>query len=345
MNASTLSVALPSNLETLKGRILCVDDEPSILRALSWLLRKEFYVVTAESAREGLELIRTGDFDVVISDQWMPEMSGVDFLSQVKDLAPRAMRILLTGYSDLQAVLRQVNESEIFRFVTKPWDVVELPAIVAQAAQIARQQEITHHQPVSCHPELASSRQPGILVLDEDEATHSSVEMSVGDLARIIHVTSPVDAFKMLEDEDIGVIISERRLGSMDLTHLLCLLKRKHPQIVSIIVTESEDSNLICRLIDEEQIYRFIPKPIKAGTLRLTLKSALNKRSELLGNPLLAERQQVVKISKEDGKIPDNSLISRLVPAASLDTPTPGAAPRSSAMQKMGGMIRRLFGA
>lgn len=345
MNASTLSVSLPSNLGTPKGRVLCVDDEPNILRALSWLLRKEFQVITAQSAREGLELIRTGDFDVVISDQRMPEMSGVDFLSQVKEVAPRAIRILLTGYSDMQAVLRSVNESEIFRFVTKPWDVVELPAIVAQAAQIARQQETTHHQPLSSHPELAGSRLPKILVLDEDETTHSTVEMSVGDLAQIIHVTSPVDAFKMLEDEEIGVILSERRLGTMDLTHLLCLLKRKHPQIVSIITTESEDSNLICRLINQGQIYRFIPKPIKAGTLRLTLKSALNKRSELLENPLLAKRHQVALVSKEDEKMLENSLTSNLACTASLATPTRGEAPRSSAMQKMGGMIRRLFGA
>ena len=344
MNASTLSVSLPSNLDTLKGRVLCVDDEPNILRALSWLLRKEFQVITAQSAYEGLELIRTGDFDVVISDQRMPEMSGVDFLSQVKELAPRAIRILLTGYSDLQAVLRSVNESEIFRFVTKPWDVVELPAIIAQAAQIARRQEIAALSPVASHPELAGARLPKMLVLDEDETTHSTVEMSVGDLAQIIHVTSPVDAFKMLEDEDIGIILSERRLGTMDLTHLLCLLKRKHPQIVSIIVTESEDSNLICRLINQGQIYRFIPKPIKAGTLRLTLKSALNKRSELLGNPLLAERHQVVKMSPEDERVLKNSMLSSLAPS-SRDIPLHSEAPRSSALQKMGGMLRRLFGA
>ena len=292
MNASTLSISPPHTSDRLKGRVLCVDDEPNILRALSWLLRKDFQVVTTESAQDALGLVSNGEFDVVISDHRMPEMSGVDFLSQVKVLAPRAMRILLTGYSDLQAVIQSVNEAEVFRFVSKPWDVVELPLIIAQAAEIARRQEFAPPPPKARHPEVAGLRLPKILVLDEDETTHSVAEMSAGDLAQIVHVTSPVDAFKMLEDEEIGIILSERTLGTMDLTHLLCLLKRKHPQIVSLVITDSDDSNLICRMINEGQIHRFIPKPLKAGNLRLALKSAIARRSELLDNPLLAERHQ-----------------------------------------------------
>lgn len=342
MNANTLALSFPAQTDNSKGRILCVDDEPNILRALSWLLRKEFTVVTALSAREGLDLIRNGDFDVVISDQRMPEMSGVDFLNQVRTLAPRAMRILLTGYSDLQAVLRSVNESEIFRFVTKPWDVNELPEIVAQAAGIARRQGLAA-PPAPAHPELAGSSLPKLLVLDEDEATHSAVEMSAGDLAQIVHVTNPVDALKLLDSDDIGVILSERKLGSMDLTHLLCLLKRKHPQIVSVVITESEDSGLICRMINQGQIYRFVTKPVKAGQLRLTLKSALGKRSELLGNPQLADRHQVADLPEAEQQALEGSLLAHLRPATSPGE-TPHSAAGGSPLGRLGGMFRRLFG-
>lgn len=341
MNATTITTPLPTPLERLKGRVLCVDDEPNILRALSWLLRKDFQVVTAESGKEGLKLIANGDFDVVISDHRMPEMSGVEFLTQVKTLAPRAMRILLTGYSDMQAVIESVNESEVFRFVSKPWDVVELPMIVAQAAEIARRQEIAPPPPENPHPEVTGLRLPKILVLDEDEATHSVVELSAGDLAQIIHVTSPVDAFKMLEEQEVGIILSERSLGTMDLTHLLCLLKRKHPQIVSIVVTESEDSNLICRMINQGQIHRFIPKPLKAGNLRLALKSAITKRAELLENPLLAERHQVSQpIAAETGENPLAAMTDEL--AVSASGPALSAQP---AMGFFGRLFRRLLGA
>ncbi|MBS1142882.1 MAG: hypothetical protein H6R14_288 [Proteobacteria bacterium] len=339
MTTNALSTPTLPPLAPLKGRVLCVDDEPNILRALSWLLRRDFQVVTAASAREALGLVRQGDFDVVISDQRMPEMSGVEFLSEVKLMAPRAMRILLTGYSDMQSVVQSVNDAEVFRFVNKPWDVVELPQIIAQAAEIARQQEALP-PPNLTHPEIAGERLPKILVLDEDESTHSAVELSVGDLAQIVHVTSPVDAFRLLEDEEIGIILSERKLGTMDLTHLLCLLKRKHPQIVSIVVTASDDSNLICRMINQGQIYRFITKPLKAGSLRLALKSAIAKRSELLENPSLLERHQVPEVSMEDKQKFENSMnfpVDREIPKDG-ERPT-----ENGVMNRLGGFFRRLF--
>lgn len=339
MNASSLTQPPPNPLEKRKGTVLCVDDEPNILRALFWLLRKDFQVVTAESGAEGLEIIRKGDFDVVISDNRMPGMNGVDFLGQVKTLAPRAMRILLTGYSDMQAVIQSVNHSEVFRFVSKPWDVVELPRLVAQATEIARRQEIAFSPGATPHPEVAGTRLPKILVLDEDEATHSVVEMSTGDLAQILHVTSPVDAFKMLEEEEVGIILSERSLGTMDLTHLLCLLKRKHPQIVSIVVTESEDSNLICRMINQGQIHRFIPKPLKAGNLRLAIKSAIAKRTELLNTPQLVERHQVGALSIQETDDLQKSLYAEA-------TQAPGSTFQSARAETgvFGRFFRRLFG-
>lgn len=340
MIPKTISSQTPPPQAPLKGRVLCVDDEPNILRALSWLLRRDFQVVTSASAKEALGLLSQGDFDVVISDQRMPEMSGVEFLSQVKVMAPRAMRILLTGYSDMSAVLQSVNEAEVFRFVNKPWDVVELPQIISQAAEIARQQDGAPSPKIVAHPEIIGERLPKILVLDEDEATHSAVELSVGDLAQIVHVTSPVDAFRLLEDEEIGIILSERKLGTMDLTHLLCLLKRKHPQIVSIVVTESEDSNLICRMINQGQIYRFITKPLKAGSLRLALKSAIAKRTELLENPMLLERHLVPEMSREDTQRLENSLNNPV----DRSNPANGAAlQQAGVINKVGGFFRRLF--
>lgn len=343
MPANALAITMPNSPAAPKGRVLCVDDEPSILRALSWLLKKEFQVVTAQSARDGLELIRTGDFDVVISDQQMPEMSGVDFLNQVRQMAPRSMRILLTGYSDLQAVLRSVNESEIFRYVTKPWDVSELPQIVAQAAEIARKQAAAPQAAATEMPDGALLRQTTkLLVLDDDEATHSAVEMSAGDLAQVIHATSPVDALRMLEKEEIGVILAEHSLGTMDLTHLLCLLKRQHPQLVSIVLTERMDSDLIAKLINQGQIYRFLPKPVKAGHLRQTLKSAIAKRQELLDNPGLAGRHQV-----ETGpSAPDAPTAA----AALGMPPLPGQLALAGAplpaplFGRLGHLVRRVFG-
>lgn len=340
MIPTTQTIPTPPPHAPIKGRVLCVDDEPNILRALSWLLRRDFLVVTAASARDGLELVRQGDFDVVISDQCMPEMSGVEFLKQVKTMSPRAMRILLTGDSDTQAVFQSANEAEVFSFVNKPWDVTELPQIIAQAAEIARRREMAPLVHAVHDHGIAGERLPTILVLDEDETTHSAVEMSVGDLAQIVHVTSPVDAFRLLEDEKIGIILSERKLGTMDLTHLLCLLKRKHPQIVSIVITESDDSNLICRMIDQGQIFHLITKPLKAGNLRLALKSAIAKRNELLENQIPPERRQVPELPQEGSLRFENS---KFFPVdRSIESETQNR-PASRMFNKLGSFFRRLF--
>ncbi|RIX49684.1 MAG: response regulator [Rhodocyclales bacterium GT-UBC] len=347
MSANSLSITMPTSSAAPKGRVLCVDDEPNILRALSWLLKKEFHVVTAVSAQEGLALVRNSDFDVVISDQRMPEMSGVDFLNEVRQLAPRAMRILLTGYSDMQAVLRSVNESEIFRFINKPWNVEELPAIVAQAAEIARRQESEGEAlaPADEPSPNAISQPTRLLVLDDDEATHSAVEMSAGDLGEVIHVTNPAEAFGILEKEEIGVILAERNLGTTDLTHLLCLLKRQHPQIVSIVLTSTMDSNLITRMINQGQIYRFIPKPVKAGYLRLTLKSAIARHNELRENPRLGLRYQVALPANEDLATAAGSTAAPLshntAPAAAT---SPESASPTSLISQVGGFLRRMLG-
>ncbi len=340
-----MSIAKP------KGRILCVDDEPNILRALSWLLKKEFQVVTTVSAKEALELIQNDDFDVVISDQRMPEMSGVDFLNEVRKISPRAMRILLTGYSDMQTVLRSVNESEIFRYVTKPWNVTELPGIITQAAGIAQGHTTVAQgssSPTNSSREdknTSSKTTTKLMVLDDDESIHSEVEMSIGDLTEIVHFTNSVDAIKAIENGDIGVIVAERTLGSMDLTHLLCLLKRQHPKIVSVILTNDMDGNHIAKMINQGQIYRFLPKPVKAGELRLALKSALAKREELIRNPSLTDRYQVQAPSNAESEAFHSHVLDfPKLGATTATKPLSTTISNRSFFGSVDTLIRRVFG-
>lgn len=104
-------------------RILCVDDEPSILSALRRLFRPQGYVVlTAESGEAGLALLEKEHVDLVISDMRMPAMDGARFLERVRALWPDTVRLLLTGYADMQSVLNAINRGEIYRYLTKPWD-------------------------------------------------------------------------------------------------------------------------------------------------------------------------------------------------------------------------------
>ena len=113
--------------------VLIIDDEDFILSSLNRLLRQEFNVLLANSGQEGLELMKKHEVHVVVTDQRMPGMTGVDFLSLVKGEHPDAIRMLLTGYSDLESVIAAVNSGNIYRYLVKPWNPGEFISIVREA--------------------------------------------------------------------------------------------------------------------------------------------------------------------------------------------------------------------
>ncbi|MBI5438838.1 MAG: EAL domain-containing protein [Nitrosomonadales bacterium] len=103
--------------------LLLVDDEENILAALKRLLRRDGYqIFTATSARQGFELLAAHPVGVIVSDQRMPEMCGTEFLGKVKEIYPDTIRIVLSGYTDLQSITNAINQGSIYKFLTKPWE-------------------------------------------------------------------------------------------------------------------------------------------------------------------------------------------------------------------------------
>jgi DNA-binding NtrC family response regulator len=121
---------------THKRTILFVDDERRVLTSMRAMFRREYNVLLANSGAEALALMSGNRVDVIISDQRMPGMTGVEVLKQVKVLAPNAMRILLTGYADLAAIEASINEGEVFRYLTKPCAADELKEAIGLAAGV-----------------------------------------------------------------------------------------------------------------------------------------------------------------------------------------------------------------
>lgn len=114
--------------------LLLVDDEQNIVSSLRRLLRRDGYtILTAASGREGLEVLASNPVDVILSDQRMPGMTGVEFLRKAKDMHPESVRLVLSGYTDLQSVTDAINEGAIYKFLTKPWDDAMLRANIEEA--------------------------------------------------------------------------------------------------------------------------------------------------------------------------------------------------------------------
>ena len=115
-------------------RLLLVDDEPNILSALRRLLRKEGYEIrTADSGQEALDIMESWPPDVIVTDQRMPGMSGVSFLRESLSVYPDAIRIVLSGYTELESVTSAINDGAVWKFLTKPWEDARLLAVIAEA--------------------------------------------------------------------------------------------------------------------------------------------------------------------------------------------------------------------
>jgi two-component system, NtrC family, response regulator HupR/HoxA len=115
--------------------ILVVDDEPEILRTFEFNYRRDFTILTSTNADEALALVREHEVALVLADQRMPGRNGVELLTEARMLRPEALRLILTGYTDMETLVRGVNEGKIYRYITKPWDSAELRFILRQAIE------------------------------------------------------------------------------------------------------------------------------------------------------------------------------------------------------------------
>ena len=112
---------------------LVVDDEPDILDAIRRMFRNDYRVLKAQSAAEGLEIVESEQVQVVMTDQRMPRMTGIEFLTRLREQHPHIVRVLFTGYSDIDNVIDAINEGHVYRYISKPWKPAELRLFVEQA--------------------------------------------------------------------------------------------------------------------------------------------------------------------------------------------------------------------
>lgn len=132
----TIEGARPSGDEAPAYGILIVDDEDAILESLELTLGLEYRVFTATSAEQGLEILDREDIALVISDQVMPGMTGVEFLERVIERNPRAVRMMLTGYADMPSLIAAINEGRIWRYIPKPWEPDDLRIAVKRGLEV-----------------------------------------------------------------------------------------------------------------------------------------------------------------------------------------------------------------
>ena len=277
----------PAKPASPKARLLFVDDEERILTAVKALFRQDYDVTTAVGGDAALALIKESTYHVIVSDQRMPGLTGVELLRQARTLAPNAVRMLLTGYTDLAALVGSINQGEIFKFVMKPWDNEEIRKSIADAARIAL--ELAASGPAA--PAKAAAEHPrsagSLLVIDPKEGLAVGLERLLAGSARVMQVKTPQEAAKVLQGQEVAAIVADLGAGTDGLVALFKQLKEKRPEILSILLAEEPDSELGIELINKAQIYRFLPKPVSAKELRTQVAAAMRRYATLKQLPAM----------------------------------------------------------
>jgi serine/threonine-protein kinase len=274
-------------IATKRPSLLFVDDEERVTNALKAVFRDTYDVATAAGGEEALELVRSRPFHVIVSDQRMPGMLGVELLREVKLLRPNSVRMLLTGYSDLAAIVGSVNEGEVFRFVSKPWNQDDLQATMGEAVTIAIALEASPPPRVAVRP----VQDVVALVLD-DAAMARAVREMAGDLCRMVHAANLDDALHALAVNEVAVILADLESQRVDNTVLFKLLKQEHPQTLVIVTTSRSDSELIISLINEARIFRFVNKPVNLTLMQSHIVAALERYYSFKQTPELVGTQR-----------------------------------------------------
>jgi EAL domain-containing protein (putative c-di-GMP-specific phosphodiesterase class I)/CheY-like chemotaxis protein len=205
-------LALPPHLLRMRKpqrRLLLVDDEPNILSALRRLLRGEGYqILTAPDGAAGLALLAEHPVDVIVSDQRMPGMVGADFLREAKQQYPETIRIMLSGYTELQSVTDAVNEGAIYKFLTKPWDDDQLRGHIAEAFRVKESADENlrlHLEVRSVNQELAAAnrRMEELLAEKQHQISRDQISLTV---ARELLQHLPLPVIGMDDDGMIAFI-------------------------------------------------------------------------------------------------------------------------------------------
>ncbi len=309
--------------------ILCLDDEHRILNSLRAVFRLKYNVFIADNAAEAINILKDNEIAAVISDQRMPEMTGVEFLAIAKEVSPDTTRILLTGFSDLDAIISSVNSSEVYRFLTKPWSNQRILEIVAESVELYLtvknvEQEEPLEDPFSGLEQAVARISKTTSDEDEEESlpkesgsvldrrlnivakdrsyliyktpsttAFEEVNSRVSENVVLLHATNNKEVIQLLENYPVKILISFLAENSDDDVEFLKFLKRELPELLSIGIVEFADYEEIITLINEAKLYRYLIMPVRINQLIFFVNSAIRQYDIYNRYPQLLKQQKV----------------------------------------------------
>lgn len=292
-----------------KASLLFVDDEEHIVKLLQRMFHLTHAVFTATSGSEALKIIAAHDIQVIVSDQRMPRMSGMELLSTVRQHSPATLGILLADYSDWAAIVGSAKDAGIFRFVNKPWNIEEIKNVVREASELAMRMHDIALKPAPPMPDpvlplagavnaVDAAAAPALLVLVGSEIDRLEIMQMFADDYRVHGAPDVAEALKVIEQHDVGVIICEAHVGSKGNGPFLRVLTLNEPLVQTVMLTSTADSELVIKMINQVQIFRFVMKPvIRPNVFRFAVSAAMKEHRNLRNNPRIIRELSATRAS------------------------------------------------
>jgi signal transduction histidine kinase len=241
---------------SIEKHLLVIDDEEDITKSLFRQFRRKYKVLTATSGSDALKIMETHPIQVILSDQRMPEMTGVDFFSKIKDRYPDALKLILTGYSDIEAVVGAINDGQVFRYLTKPWDPLEL--------ELALNEAFEKHELITYNKQLLIQLQEANVNLEEKVKQRTKELELVNERLKLLNIE---------KNKYIGIVAHDLRnpIGNMyNISELLISGFKNYSEErqIEFIETICERSQYSLKLINS---FLDISK-IESGILDLSFK-------------------------------------------------------------------------
>lgn len=313
-------------------RILVVDDELSIVNAVRRELttqpsgRGAYEVEAFTDPKAALARAAAQPFDLLITDYRMPEIDGLELLREFSTLQPDCARIVLSGQTDLEALVEMVNREHVFRFIAKPWHNHTLTGSVRQA--LAYRAAVLENRRLAEEARVARIALPPrdfedvdhILLVDDDKAVlhalareiasrHSSlddihaalqyertgkqVEALPGSQLRVETCDNPLQALELAQSAEYACIVADYRMPQMNGLELLQKFGALQPDCVRILLSAHADKDVLVGALNDAHIYSYLSKPWSKYELKSVIAQALSQRNMLIENRLLAGLLQV----------------------------------------------------
>lgn len=302
-------------------RILLVDDDQNILNALRRELAGAYEVETFVSPQEALRHATGTEFALVVSDYRMPDMDGVTFLENFGQMQPDAVRLILSGEADMDALIKAINVTHLYRFLAKPWDETDLKSNIQQGLDYReailenRRVAKAYRQRFGTPPQEQERKRYRVLLVFPDknaatamshELTHSANEGLYGAMSyemtrrpsygghdfqlEVNSFASPLEALDYLKNNPCDLVVADVSMPEMNGVAFFSKLRQAGADSACILVGESLDIPTLTDAINQVHIDSFIRRTWSGYELKFTVMRALRYRDLLLDNRTLANR-------------------------------------------------------